>query len=105
VFSCSDLLSERKLNSDALSPFEKLSVARLAFELLVGDDNFAAGKHSVNNSSGLLTFVSAVVNIHVMSLDTKCLFFISIEDYDVGVRSNGNRPFLRKQSKHFGGCG
>ena len=40
-----------------------------------------------------------------MSLNRECLFFISIEDDDVRVRADGDRPFLRKQSEHLRGRG
>src|SRR5229473_2126851 len=86
-----------------LAAFQKASIAALAFELAVSNHHVSARQDGVDEAFDGLAFISAVVDIHVMSVNRECLFFISIEDYDVGVRTHSDCAFLWKQPEHFGG--
>jgi len=58
------------LHSNACSAFEKLSIARLAFELVSIDNDLAAREYGLDHALNLLSFVSIVVAIHMLGLDT-----------------------------------
>src|SRR5205085_12699313 len=91
----------KALYRNALAAFEKLTVAGFALELTLIDHDCAARQNCLDDAFDRLAFVSAVIDVHMMSLDADRLIRVRIEDDDVRVRANSDRAFLRKQPEHL----
>src|SRR5262249_16226439 len=92
----------RSLDSSERPTFQKLPIARLAFEDSIFHDDIAAREHRLGYSADRAPFIGTVIDAHVMGFGPDGRFPVWIEDYDVGVGSHGNGDFPRKQSKDLG---
>src|SRR5262249_28736730 len=86
------------------SPFYESPGARFAFELAIFHDHLSPRQHSLGDALHTPSFIRAVIHAHMMGRRADRLFAVRIEDHYIGVRADGNRALLRKQSKNLG-CG
>src|SRR5215468_7359866 len=80
---------------------EELPVAGFSDVLAVLYDNFASRQNRLRYPLYLHALVAIVVHVHVVRLGTESHFLLWIEDNDIGIRSDGDRPFAREQPEDF----
>src|SRR5690349_1667978 len=91
------------LSSTPRFSFQELSRARLAGELAVVDDDFAAGEDGLGGARDFPAFVGVVVHLHVERLRGEGLLLLGIEDDEVGVRARRDRALAGEEAEDLRG--
>src|SRR5262245_56995733 len=92
----------QKISLGALLPgerstLEESTVARFARILSFLNHNSSTRQNSLRHASHLHSFISAVVDIHLVGFCREGHFFIRIEDNNVGIRTDCDCSFAREQ--------
>src|SRR5438132_11668829 len=84
-----------------LSPSEELPISRLSLEYPIFDHDFSTREHRLDNTLHGASFIGAIVHTHMVGLRTYFLLPVRIEDDDVRIRTDGNRPLPGKYNENL----
>src|SRR4030088_847991 len=82
-------------------PLQQTAATDCADELSLADGNFSAYHDNVRSAFELPAFEGAVIYIHDVRLCRNRSLILWIEDDEIGIRSNLDGAFARKQAKYF----